>query len=95
MAWEHKPGGGSAFRNKEKTEDWHAEFRGDVLLPDGNLHWLDVSPATTKSGETYYKVKIGKVKQPAGAAPAPSEHSQAKSNGYQPQRSEMDQDIPF
>jgi hypothetical protein len=92
MAWEHKPNFGSAFINKEKSEDWHAEFRGDIMLPDGNLHYLDVSPAVTKAGDTYYKVKIGKVKQPAGAAPVQSAHNQAKANAYQPQN---DSDIPF
>ncbi len=91
MAWEHKPNFGSAFINKEKSEDWHAEFRGDVMLPDGTLHYLDVSPATTKAGDPYYKVKIGKIKQPAGA-PVQSAHNQAKANGYLAQN---DSDIPF
>lgn len=94
MAWENKPNYGSAFKNKDKSEDWHAEFRGDVMLPDGTLHWLDVNPAVTRAGEPYYKIKIGKIKQAAGAAPALSEHNQAKSNAYQPQPS-MDEDIPF
>lgn len=91
MAYEHKPGNGSAFVNKEKKEDWHADFRGDVMLPDGSIHYLDVKPAVTQAGETYYKVKIGGVKVAKGAAPmAPSEHNQAKANGYQ-----NDSDIPF
>lgn len=91
MAYEHKPGNGSAFANKEKKEDWHADFRGDVMLPDGSIHYLDVKPAVTQAGETYYKVKIGGVKVAKGAAPmAPSEHNQAKANGYQ-----NDSDIPF
>lgn len=89
--YEHKPNYGSAFRNNEKKEDWHAEFRGDIMLPDGALHYLDVSPAVTRSGETYYKVKIGKVKQ-AKSAPVPDQHVQAKANGFQPQ---SDDDIPF
>ncbi len=92
MAWEHKPNHGSAFINREKSEDWHAEFRGDIMLPDGNLHYLDVKLAKTSAGDDYYKVKIGKIKQPAGAAPVQSAHNQAKANGYQPQN---DSDIPF
>lgn len=70
--YEKKPGQGSAFANKDKTEDWHADFRGDVLLPDGSLHWLDVTPATTKYGETYYKVKIGNIKGPKAGMSMPN-----------------------
>lgn len=91
MAYEHKPGSGSAFVNKDKTLDWHADFRGDIMLHDGSIHYLDVKPAVTQAGDTYYKVKIGGVKVAKGAAPmAPSEHNQAKANGYQ-----NDSDIPF
>jgi len=50
---------------------------------------LDVKPAVTQAGETYYKVKIGGVKVAKGAAPM-SGHNQAKANGYQ-----NDSDIPF
>ena len=60
--YEKRPGQGSAFANKDKKEDWHADFKGDVLLPDGTLHWLEVMPATTRAGEPYFKVKIGNVK---------------------------------
>jgi hypothetical protein len=90
MGWEHKPNFGSAFINKEKKEDWHAAYRGDVMLPDGTVHYLDLNPATTKAGEQYFKIKIGKVKS-IGAPPL-STHNQAKGNGYQPQ---ADEDIPF
>ena len=92
--YEHKPGHGSAFVNREKQEDWHAEFRGDVMLPDGTLHYLDVNPATTKAGDPYYKVKIGGVKVAKDSAS--SGHNQAKSNGYQPQpQPDTDDVIPF
>ena len=99
MAYEHKPGQGSAFVNKEKKEDWHADFKGDVMLPDGALHWLEVTPKTTQAGEVFYKVKIGNVKVSKSGM---SSHNTAKSNGYQPQDgstnpliSNPDDDIPF
>lgn len=91
--WEQKPGYGSAFINRDKKEDWHAEFRGDIMLPDGTLHYLDVNPATTRAGDPYYKVKIGGVKTPRDAGQ--SGHNQAKANGYQPQAANLDSDIPF
>lgn len=90
MAWEHKPNFGSAFANKDKKEDWHADYRGDIMLPDGNVHWIDVTIAKTQAGDVYYKLKLGKVKS-IGAPPL-SSHNQAKGNGYQPQ---ADSDIPF
>jgi hypothetical protein len=96
MAYEHKPGQGSAFINRDKKEDWHAEFKGDVMLPDGTIHWLEVTPKKTQAGDDFYKVKIGGVKVSRGSA-----HSEAKSNGYQPQPQVQpqvaapDDDIPW
>ena len=71
MAYEVKPGQGSAFVNKNKTEDWHAQYSGEVVLPDGSLHYLEITPGKTQAGEHWFRVKIGKPKQakPAVAAP--------------------------
>jgi hypothetical protein len=90
MAYEMKPGQGSAFKNKDKTEDWHAAYRGDVMLPNGDVHYLDITPKKTKAGETFISVKIGKQK----VAKPVDAHNEAKGNGYQPQK-EDDSDIPF
>lgn len=92
MAWEHKPNKGSAFINREKKEDWHADFKGDIMLGDGKLYWLQVSRAQTRSGDEYFKVEIGKEK--AIVSPGLSSHNQAKGNGYQPQPG-ADEVIPF
>lgn len=98
--YEVKPGDGSAWPNEKKTEDWHADFRGKVMLPDGKTHWLDVQPKTAKDGRTWYKVKIGKeVQAPAAPAysaahqpfPPQDNHNAAKANGFQ----ELDDDMPF
>ena len=62
--YELRPSQGKAFKNKDKTEDWHPDYQGEILLPDGSLHWLDISPAKTQAGEWWFKVKIGKPKQP-------------------------------
>jgi hypothetical protein len=91
MAYEHKPGNGSAFINKDKTQDWHADFKGDILLADGKLYWLDVTRAKTQAGDEFFKVKIGKEK--AIASPPLTSHNQAKGNGYQPQPA--GDEIPF
>lgn len=90
--YEMRPGQGSAFKNDKKTEDWHPAYKGKVMLPDGSLHWLDITPKKTKAGDTWISVKVGN--QIQGAAPAMDSHNQAKGNGYQPQPAD-DSDIPF
>ena len=90
--YEMRPGQGSAFKNDKKTEDWHPAYKGKVMLPDGSLHWLDITPKKTKAGDTWIAVKVGN--QIQGAAQPMDLHSQAKGNGYQPQPAD-DSDIPF
>jgi hypothetical protein len=91
MAYEMRPGQGTAFLNKEKQEDWHADFRGEILLPDGSLHYLDIRQGKTKAGDPWYSVKIGRPKMPK-----PTEHSQSKANGYQPgSMDNLKDDIPW
>ena len=93
MAYEMKPGQGSAFKNDKKTEDWHPAYKGKVMLPDGSVHWLDVTPKKTANGDTWVAVKVGnKVQNAPAAQPVINNHNQAKANGYQPQQ---DTDIPF
>ena len=62
--FELRPGQGSAFKNKNKTEDWHPAYKGEVMLPDGTLHWIDIKPGKTKAGEYWFGIKIGAPKQP-------------------------------
>lgn len=90
MKYNHKPNNGSAFINKDKKEDWHSDFKGDIMLPDGKLYFLDITKSVTQAGEDFFKVKIGKEK--AIVSPPMSSHNQAKSNGYQPQ---SNNDIPW
>jgi hypothetical protein len=86
MAYEMKPGEGSVFRNEKKVEDWHPEFRGRVMLPDGVVHWVDVRERVGKDGGSMWlSIRIGKA--------VVSRHEVEKSNGYQ--RSGGDEDIPF
>jgi hypothetical protein len=64
MPYEVRAGQGSAFVNRNKTEDWHAPYQGEIMLPNGDIHYLDIKPALTKAGENWFAVKIGKQKQP-------------------------------
>ncbi len=86
-----KPGSGSAFKNDKKTEDWHPAYKGKVMLPDGSVHWLDISPKKKKAGDTWIAVKVGNQIEAPAAKPV-SAHNAAKANAFV---SEPDDDIPF
>lgn len=102
--FELRPGQGSAFKNKNKTEDWHPAYKGEVMLPDGTLHWIDIKPGKTKAGEYWFGIKIGAPKQPRqtgqqqgmvlySAKPfaAPAAKPSPAANAV----ADMDDDIPF
>ncbi len=104
--YEHKPNYGSAFKNRDKKEDWQGDYTGKIMLPDGKLHYFNVYDAKDKNGQGYFKFKIGKeVQEPAAPTysaahqpfPDQSGHDRAKSNGYQraPGFDELDNDVPF
>jgi hypothetical protein len=96
MAYEMRAGSGSAFKNRDRKEDWHADFRGKVMLPDGSVHYLDVWVKKTKNGDDWVSVKVGN--QTVADVPRQDVHNQAKSNGYQPPAKSlgaMDDDIPW
>lgn len=92
MAYEMKPGQGSAFKNENKTEDWHAAYRGKVMLPDGSMHYIDASPKKTAAGETFINFKIGKQIEGAPRAAVPVE---AAARPAPAPIADDDTDIPF
>jgi len=57
-AYEVKPGQGSVWANDRKTEDWHADWRGKILLPDGSEHYIDLWD-NEKNGKVWRGIKIG------------------------------------
>ena len=57
--YQAKPGTGSVFKNDRKEQDWHADWRGKILMPDGTEHYLDVYDNVSKSGVEYRTVRIG------------------------------------
>lgn len=69
MGYEHRPNSGSVFSNRDKRLDWHPDYRGDICLPNGDVHYLDMSLNKTAGGDVFYKLKIGKLKSSV-AAPA-------------------------
>jgi len=60
--YEKRAGDGSAFVNIDKTEDWHSPYKGEIILPNGDVHYFNLKPAKTKTGEWWFQIKIGKQK---------------------------------
>jgi hypothetical protein len=84
MAFEHKPGSGTVFRETDKAKP--AAWTGQGKLPDGTECWINLYPATVrdtgelrkdKNGNPFYNVQL---KPKSGAEPA---------------RSDPDDDLPF
>jgi hypothetical protein len=83
---ERKPGTGVAFTNKNKKEDWHADWTGEFADLQGNIYYLNVSKKVSgHSNQEYISVSLGKPKvakyAPSNASPKPIH--------------EMIDDIPF
>lgn len=57
--YEYRAGDGSAFRNKNKTEDRQPGYTGKVMLPNGELRRVSVWVKKTKAGEPYLSFSIG------------------------------------
>lgn len=71
-----KPGTGVAFVNKNKQEDWHADWTGEFAAHDGTIYYLNVSKKVGgHSGQEYITVSLGKPRvkttYPSNAAAAP------------------------
>lgn len=82
--YEQKPGKGAAFPNDKKVEDWHADYKGRVCLPDGSMHWLDVTIKTAASGMQYAAVTIGNPCEPSVAVDhGPKRHPDGHRSGFQ------------
>ncbi len=59
---ERKPGTGVAFTNKNKKEDWHADWTGEFADLQGNIYYLNVSKKVSgHSNQEYISVSLGKL----------------------------------
>jgi hypothetical protein len=90
---ELKDNEGKLFINNDKTEDWHGDYQGQVLLPDGTRHYINLyENVSQNSGNRWYKIKIGNpVKQSANTQPsAPVQNNVQADNVV-----DMEDDLPF
>jgi hypothetical protein len=91
--YQPKPGTGSVFKNDRKTEDWHADWRGKILMPDGSEHYLDVYDNVSKGGVEYKSVRIGNPVANANAGQAPVRNTQPTNPAGSVQ--DLEDDLPF
>lgn len=98
MAYEPKPGQGSAFRNEDKREEWHADFKGKLMLFDGSSVWLDVTKKRKADGEVFVAVKIRPMQARADAqtdGERSYEPPTRREPGNMPPLKDDSSDIPF
>jgi len=67
MAYERKDLQGAAFKNDKKELDWHADFRGDILV-GGVDYYLDITKKVAASGSNYLRVTLKPKSQDARAS---------------------------
>ena len=92
MAYEMRAGSGSLFKNDNKTSERHPDYKGKVMMPDGQVRWLSGWKKQTSAGDTWLSLAIGDpVQAAAGGGQPMTQHSQQKANAFVAN----DDDIPF
>jgi hypothetical protein len=87
-----KPSSGSLFKNDRKEKETHPDYKGKVMLPNGEVRWLSGWKKQTASGDGWLSLSIGDLVQQAGGGGQPmTQHSAAKANAFVAD----DSDIPF
>ena len=90
---ELKENEGKLFINNDKTEDWHGDYQGQVLLPDGTRCYINLyENVAQSSGNKWYKIKIGNpVKQSTNTQPSAPVQNNVQANNIM----DTEDDLPF
>jgi hypothetical protein len=83
---EIKPSEGKCWKNAEKTESWHGDYKGTFVMPDGTKHFLDLYVNKMADGQAWFKIKVGKAKTSQVVAQAAAPAAKVAL---------LDEDIPF
>ena len=55
--YEQQDNDGAAFPVESKTEDWHDDYSGKIMV-EGSMYWLGVRDMKSKAGKPYLKLKV-------------------------------------
>jgi hypothetical protein len=92
MAYEHKPGMGSAFKNKYKEDgDNKPTLTGEMMNLDGSMVRVAIWFKADRNGDRYASIKIEPPRESQGAGTGGGGTSLPSAS---PKR-DMDDDIPF
>jgi hypothetical protein len=59
--YEDQRNAAACFKNKDKSEDWHADFKGVMVteeLPAGTKCWVNVYEKTDRYGRPYFSIVL-------------------------------------
>ena len=87
--YETKAGTASLFPNDRKEKPTHPDWKGRIKWHNGTEAWLSAWEKESKNGRKFLSLQVGDYINPQ------SEHEQAKANGYQPQKLDDDNEVPF
>lgn len=93
MAWEHKEGQGSLFKNSDKKTDNHPDMKGDVMI-NGQMYYLNAWEKKTKAGAPYFSVSV-KPKTGQAAAPKADPNAPYQAPAQPAQHDNLADDLPF
>lgn len=77
---------GALFKNEEKEQDTHADYRGSINV-DGKEFWLNAWLKTSKKGTKFMSLSV----KPKVVA----EHRGGTRNPPAPRVQDLDDDLPF
>lgn len=89
---------GVLFKNKEKKQDTHADYQGNINVA-GQEYWLNAWVKKDKNGNPFMSLSV-KLKQQPGIAPPPTSQkaqqqrqtpAPANRGGFE----DMEDDVPF
>jgi uncharacterized protein (DUF736 family) len=80
-------GRGALFRNNDKTEETHPDYRGNITTDDGTEYWLSAWLKVSKNGKKYMSLSI----KPKSADAAKPKNEAARSASSAP----FDDAVPF
>lgn len=69
MAYEHKPGEVSIFKNEDRTADNQPEYKGSGMDANGNMVEIALWVKTSKAGKKYFFGKIQPPRERQAQAP--------------------------